>query len=463
MAKAFPSSLPRPAFFPFSAALRACLFALRGALFAARGAAVLAAILVIFPLQANEYNTDAVLEGGGMDSAPLEERFNQALRESETGDLKLAIKAFQRILAARPEADRVKMELALAYMRSYDYARAEAIAREVLTRPTTPAGVKIRIREFLAAIETRRKPHKFTPYLSLGMKYDDNVNAGPQLDEFNGLVLSDDAKPREDTAITLMGGISHSFQTGKTIGIGDRIAAVLWQSGASLYHNDYSSENDYDLAIASVNTGPTLAVARGWRANLDARVDNIHLGNEHLADYVAINPSVALNVAGGKGNFAVDAKWQHRDFKREVDADRDADHLSTGAKLRYYLTTRTRVDVSGRLFDEKADIGRHSKDGYQLDVGVRTHPQGMTRRTTLYGYYSYKDSKHDAAEPIANVARDEAYQRVGIGIRHGFEKDSNHLKGWVMNASYTHVANDSNVVLYGYDRNQVGISMQRRF
>nr|VFK59658.1 MAG: hypothetical protein BECKUNK1418G_GA0071005_100823 [Candidatus Kentron sp. UNK]VFK68806.1 MAG: hypothetical protein BECKUNK1418H_GA0071006_100632 [Candidatus Kentron sp. UNK] len=202
------------------------------------------------------------------DATDVDALFQQAMEELEGGDLELATTGFEAILWRSPELDRVRMELALAHLRSFDYAKAESIAREVLEKPETPDSVKVRIREFLGAIEAQKHPHQWTPYFSVGFKYDDNVNVGPSstsIPTAGGiLTLAQDDTPKEDGAWVVMGGIGHTLRTGETFRIAGRTAAFFWQSGGAIYRHDYFSENDYDLTVASVNTGPTLLAARKW-------------------------------------------------------------------------------------------------------------------------------------------------------------------------------------------------------
>nr|VFK59661.1 MAG: Protein of unknown function (DUF2860) [Candidatus Kentron sp. UNK]VFK68805.1 MAG: Protein of unknown function (DUF2860) [Candidatus Kentron sp. UNK] len=141
---------------------------------------------------------------------------------------------------------------------------------------------------------------------------------------------------------------------------------------------------------------------------------------------------------------------------------RDSEYLSGGLRLGYRLDNDARLEVSGRLFDEDADRARYANDGYRLGISGETGIQGLGD-TTLYGYYTFEDLQHDGVEPVFDLARDEKEHNATIGVRYTFGGVNRYLDDWILDASYTHTTNDSNVALYDYDRNQIGVSIRRSF
>ncbi|MFY9477482.1 MAG: hypothetical protein WAQ08_07440 [Aquabacterium sp.] len=117
-------------------------------------------------------------------TSPADEQYRQALYQRETGEPYTAIETLESLLSANPTLNRARMELAVAYYRTLNFARAKAESQRVLDDPQTPENVKLSVLSFLKQLELEEKaafekPHKFEPNVALGLLYDSNVNAGP--------------------------------------------------------------------------------------------------------------------------------------------------------------------------------------------------------------------------------------------------------------------------------------------
>jgi len=395
-----------------------------------------------------------------------EKLYKEGMYQREKGGLFTAIEAFHTILSTQPSLHRVRMELAVAYYRALNFAEAKRQAEIVLQDPKTPESVRLSILAFLAQVKKDEeaflaKRHAFEPSVSFGLLYDSNVNAGPTADVINvgdiTLTLRPEALKQSDWAAFLSAGLVHRYQSTETFKVGEKVGRLGWISQVSAYRRNYFKEKDYNLDVLSLSTGPSVLVLQAGRANLNARVDYIRLGDEELAWYLSLNPSVSYQFRNGEITW--DILLLSRDFTRDVDAGRDSSYMSTGIYFgRLFKEGKFAVQVGARVFKEDADAGRFSNDGTELLVGAN---YVAWANGSIFARVSQKDIQYDGVEPVFAISRDETERRYEVGFSHTFKEKL--LKEWRLSGSYSRTDNDSNVSIYEYDRNLVALNLSRSF
>ena len=423
-----------------------------GALIGFLGGAVLGVSWM--PLQAQE---PAVVDES-------EVLFGQGMEALEQDRLRSAMKAFQSILSLQPGLHRARLELALAYYRALDYAEARAAAQAVLDDPQTPPEVRVTVLAFLAQVNRDEAMfnvrHEFKPSISLGVMHDSNVNVGPSTDiieELPGATLNVGSLEQSDNAVVMTAGIAHRFQPGKTYPAGEQTAAFLWQSQANLYNRAYSSEDEFDLTVATASTGPAWIVLRHWRTSMTLNVDRIWLGGDELAWFYSLNPAVTWQF--NNGELTWDATVTQRRYDEHSDSGREGTYKATGLSLGHYFNQRKVAGQLGaRLTDFTADDDQFGHGGYELLAGVivKAWPGG-----SLYARANFRDVEYDGIAAGFTRARDEEERRLAAGFQHDFR--AGRLDRWVLSGGIQYTDNRSNISIYDYDRRQVMLSLGRTF
>lgn len=397
-------------------------------------------------------------------SAAVDDQYRQALYQRETGEPYTAIETLESLLSANPTLNRARLELAVAYYRTLNYARARAESQRVLDDPQTPENVKLSVLSFLKQLELEEKaafekPHKFEPSVALGLLYDSNVNAGPDNAVLpGGFQLTPGSLSTSDWGVVAQAGVTHTWMSPAPLRLGQSTSRFGWVSQAGIYYKSYNNEHDYNLGVATLATGPTLMVGNLWRGNLNLQVDHLTFGGDTLGVYTSLSPSASVRV-GADGELTADAQWVRRDFKRSIDQGRDSNYRSVG--LAYgQLFNRGQLAVQGgaRWFDESADLARFTNDGHELFVGGRWRAWAGG---DLFARAAWRRSKYDGVEPLYGAARRETERRVELGASHEFQ--SGWLQKWQLSATVTNVHNEANLSLYGYDRDTVLITLGRGF
>lgn len=400
-------------------------------------------------------------------SAGVDDQYRLGLYQRETGQPYASIDTLESLLAANPTLNRARLELAVAYHRTLNYARARAEAERVLNDPTTPETVRLSITSFLKQIELEEranfgKPHTFDANVSLGLLYDSNVNAGPNstlLGSFNGgdLVLDGAYTNKSDWGGIAQAELRHTWQRPGAVRVLDQPSRVLWTTSLGLYQKSYKQYDQYNLGVVTLATGPGLIVGNNWRGNLNFQLDDIYFGGERLGLYTSISPSGTWKV-GRSGELTVDTQWVNRDFRRTVDAGREGQYRSVGATYGRLMGNQTWSLQGGvRLFEESAREDRFSYTGEEWFVGARTQLSGID----LFARAAWRNARYIGVEPVFAVSRRETERRVELGASYTFETGV--LEKWQLAATLANIHNKANLTLYGYDRDTFTINLNRSF
>ena len=404
------------------------------------------------------------------ESPEVEALFKQGMSALEEEELKSAMEAFRNILDRDPSLNRVKLELALSYYRSLRYERAQELAKEVLDDPLTPPEVRVTILAFLAQVkrdsERYGQRNQFTPYLSLGIMHDSNVNVGPTDGDIRigdtgetGTLVPSSLKKSGNAAV-LNTGIDYLFQSGKRIELGQRTGMLVWQSGANVYWRKYHDFNDYDLMVASVNTGPAVLMLRHWRASLQVRSEFLDLGARALGWFHSVLPAFTWQF--NNAELTWDGQYTHRYYHKDEDSGREGEYLATGLTYGFYLNNRRVALTTGaRAIRFLADEDEFAYTGGQLNAGIssKTYNGGSVYARGRFGYYDY-----DGDVPLFGKARNEKEYIGTVGLQHEFKQPDDLMKGWMANLFWEGTHNDSNIgQLYSYERNQIMLELSRTF
>lgn len=401
------------------------------------------------------------------DAAEIQAKFEAATAALEENRLNTARQLLNALLADNPTLHRARLELARAYYLSADYDQAELEAQRVLDDPETPPSVRATVLAFQAQIrEDRRRfadRHQWLPSIYLGVAYDSNLNFGPARDviDIGGLpfAVAPNSQENEDWAGVIDAGLTHIYNPGVRFEAGEQTGFFIWESQLNGYYRGYFDEDDFNLGVATLRTGPTWFVPSRWRANIGLQGDQVWLGDGRLAFYTSLNPNVTWQLSPST-DFSLEGIVAYRDYSRSVDSGRDGWYQWGGAKLsRYFNNRRFGLQGGAGYFNFDADDNRFSFKGPDLFVGVvaDTWTGGSVFARAGYRNYDFK-----GIEPGFNVSRDDDEYRLSAGFRHDFQGGL--LRNWSLLGDYTFTDNESDKTpIYTYDRNFLNLGLSRAF
>ncbi len=409
--------------------------------------------------------TCAAQAQGTADANAAEAQYRLGLYQRETGEPYSAIETLESLLSANPSLNRARLELAVAYYRTLNYARARAEAQRVLDDPRTPENVRLSVLSFVKQMELEQsiaqgKPHKWEINTSAGLLYDSNVNAGPDNailgSSASGLLtLNSEFLSKSDWGYTAQAGVQHTWQRPEPVRIGESTGRLQWISSINAYQKGYHNYSDFNLGIISLATGPGLIVGQGMRGNLNLQVDHITFGGRELGLYTSLNPTITLRGLGGE--ITTDVLVSQRSFSRPTDAGRQGQLRSIGLSYGRLIGAQASVQGGVRTFVENTREDRFSNQGHEVFVGGRIQWAGID----FFVRSAVRNARYDGVEPIFNVTRRELERRNEVGASYNFLEGW--LEKWQLSATLSNVHNRSNVSLYGYDRDTAFINLGRTF
>lgn len=395
----------------------------------------------------------------------IQGRFDTALDALNAERVYTARRLLKALLADYPTLHRARLELARAEYLARDFDAAEEEIQQVLEDPEVPPSVRTTLLAFQAQIrddkQTFAQRHGWSGQVYSGVMYDSNVNFGPQreLVDIGGILLQVDPLSQEasDGAGVIDAGLLHTYNPGKTFRSGENTGFFLWQTQGNAYYRAYLDENDYNLGVLTLRTGPSWVVPDEWSASIAVQGDQIWLGGDDLAFFTSINPSYSRQI-DEVTDITVSASYTDRDYQRDIDQGRDGDqYRGAVAVSRLYREGKLGIQTGLAYTDLDAEDDRFSYDGPDVFVGAAYE---AWERGSVYGRIGYRRFEFDAPEPLFPDARDDDEWRLIAGFRHELVDV---LAGWVVLGEWIWTDNSSNNPLFDYDRHQGSLGLQKSF
>lgn len=399
----------------------------------------------------------------------LEQQFEQAMEDRESGKIYDAIKIFENILATNPYLNRARLELAVAYHEANLYQKSMEQFQIVLDDPETPEAVRLAILAYLDELYSDElKPegtHHFSQYAKVGLIYNSNINVVPGTGNIivNGreFFLPSDEISSLGSDIVL--SASHRYRRKKPFNVFGAKTIFEWQSQASVSSNLYTETSDFNLNIVSADTGPAFISAGRWLGAIPFRFDYVNLGHSSLATALSVNPYISFDL-GNYRSILVESTLLTRNYSDAINEDQDGSLVMAGAAYTTLLQSlNTGLEAGFRLRNRSAKDDQFAYNGLTLYFSGYTT---VTESSTAYIKASYRKFDYKGPDTVIDETNttlirndDELTASIGYNrdIKDGF------LGEWTLNSELAYTENTSNIDAYDYDRLLVTLNLSRYF
>ena len=333
-------------------------------------------------------------------------------------------------------------QIGLAYLKEKETARAKDVFREVvITDPNTDiAAFANQYMEAIARKEEEAKPLKFS--LGLAYQYDDNVLLKPS-DAAVAASITDEDDPRE--VLTFKGEYGKRYN--------DRQGIKLQYS---LYLSNQDDLKKYDIFSNNFTLAPTSYFKNGTMS-FPITYNRTLVNDEDYLATISIAPLYNF-MAGMTQMGQVFLKYQKKDFLRapfNADENRDSDDFGMGAGwffffdrnkgffgLRYELNKDDTKGNNWRYIGNKGTVNLlvPFKENFKFNVSASAFIQNFEETHTIYG-----------------VEREDKIYTISTLLSYNLGK------GLDLQLQYIRIKDDSNIVVYDYNRDIYSVGLEYKF
>lgn len=369
---------------------------------------------------------------------------------SRRGDIDEAIRIYQKILDARPNAARVRFELALCYMHQGRWSRADYHLRLAMAGDDLSDDVKRMMNYYRYVV---RQNKNWNVYFNFGAAPDNNINNATGGAEcvmtIWGPFCRDLPAPESAVGTNFQLGGDYEFK------LSDR---WRWKSDAGIYTNIYN-KHQYDDLYLSAGTGPRYVWSRGdvWLAGTvarrwyDWRRYNWSAGAKLNANY-----DFTRKMSGGLTLSAMNNRYdEYGDFL-------DGKTYGASARIVYSFNAGVYTVLRGGFSRELAASPTYSYRQPSLSVGIGAElPWGFG----IYAEPSIYWTRYDGARWAVRDGQISEITERDFTHRYALSVSNNKLDvlGFVPTITVSYTRRDSNMWQREFSKTAIEFTMMQRF
>ncbi len=368
----------------------------------------------------------------------------------EIGDFETAIFAYERVLIAYPESDRTHLELARTYYSLGDMESARSEFKLVQSHQP-PAAVQKNINHYLELINRAARMHSFSGSLTIGLSADNNVYSAPvneQIQTILGRVLlnGNSATAQKDMISQNSLQLTHLYRS--------HPRNVGWKSSLIGYNSIYTEEQDLNLNLIGVNTGPVWQ-KQDQQTSVQVNINTLLLDADRYLSQLgllmehsrAFSTTTSLGIAGqlSRLDYAVD--------------ERDAAQYRVDLK---YLSRfgKNQANITLGLELNEASENKYTYLRKQLSINVqRRFPWKLTGMLGV----RMQVTDYDEPEPLFTEKRRDRLRELSVGLSRPLWKAEKGPEILLAQISYVIIDTLSNIDLYRYEKRVATFALSYRF
>lgn len=381
----------------------------------------------------------------------------------DSGKPDKATLAFERVLAVDPDFAGARMGMARAYYELGDLSGAKT-EFETLLKQNPPTAARIVIQQYLDAIIAKKeaKLTRYTAYVEIGLGHDSNINRSTSQSQisvpyFNDatLPLSPANQKTADNYYTAATGgeLTHSLDSNWGV-----------YAGADLHLHDYNTQNSFDTLSLDVHGG----VIFSGSANIfriGAMAGQYELAKAHFRNFSGLNADWR-HILNPENQISVVMRTGRNRFDDTMMALNDFNQVTLGSSWLHVMAD-WKSALLGSLFlargNEVAPVtitnptgGR--ADGNNRTLGLRMGGQtALNEVTELFSNLGWQSSSYDKTNATFLRKRYDHQYDLSVGANWHLDKS------WSLRPQLSYTKSDSNIVIYGYDRMDVSLTLRHDF
>ena len=375
--------------------------------------------------------------------------FLLGLAAQKSQDWQRAIYAFERILITQPGDPNARYALAVSY---YELNNLDASEVEFsqLSSINLPPALADSVSLYLQAIERRKQAlqEKFRSWIGADLGYDDNPNSGVDetlltLPTLGQVLIFEESRQHSSGFVQAHGKIQYSAPLNQR---------ASWLASASVRHINFSNSLSFDRTFANLNLGYQTQMS-GVTMQASGFFRTLQLDGDGFIDIIGTNLGVhyPLSTQSKIGSNLILTKESHKQQDR---LDKQTGMLDVWFQRLSKIGIHT---VSLKFGQDSGDVQINdltSRDLY--GAGYRwqyTHSTQWLYKVDI----NYFRADYDNQNPIFLMDREDTFLRAQFEAKYAW---SDKL---AISANLIHINNDSDLVIYKYNRTKVSLGVHYEF
>lgn len=372
----------------------------------------------------------------------------------DSGELTRGVFALERVLAVNPNHPQARAEIARAYflMGENKTARQEF---ETVRQSRPPSEVASTIDRFLDALDARERSRHtgVTGYVEAMFGHDTNVNSATSTNQFaipglggNVFTLTPGSDEQDDLFHNIAGGISGRY------GINDTFGLI---GNASFDQRLNFNEDRFDTG--SVNASGGISIRTGGDEFVAAlQAQQFDVQDQRFRNAAGVVGQWRRNIAASD---QVSAYVQQTRLTYPTQPARNADRtVIGGAWAHSYGGASAPVVFAGLYAGQEDTMGDGNPQfGHDL-MGARLGGQwALSDKWLGHVSASYEDRRYGGPDPLFLVDRHDKELQARVGATYSMNRH------WAFTPAIAYTNNNSNIVIYDYDRWIVSVTARYDF
>jgi len=359
----------------------------------------------------------------------------------------LSIKYYKELLYLDSSANRVRLELAKSYFHINEYEKSSEQLKIVKSNKP-PQEVLANVNKFLKVIEDSQNKKNWNMSFSLGYLHDSNANAGPESDTiimYNlPFRLSSTNKKKESNALKLTLAANSINSINKRLNI---------LNSFNINFTDYDTINTLDSNDLRLSSSLNYKTSSLY-FELPFSANRLSIG--HDKDYYTLNyqisPSIfyklSKNIICGLGTSFHDKHYHSG-------GNNDSKIYSINAKGKFVFNKSSFSELRINTGTEQSN-NYLNKNNY---IGVNiSYFKKIFKNTNFYIYANISKTDYKNIEAAYNKKRNDFLSFFTCNISYFYPLIKSEIIG-----SYSYSNQNCNIETYEYDRNQLMISIMKKF
>ena len=308
------------------------------------------------------------------DPGNLDKTFAYADAAIKAGDLEGAVAALERMLFVNPNLPRIRLELGVLYFRLGSYEAARSYLNSAVEAPDTPPEVRAKVESFLAEIDKRKTPHKWSGSLFAGLRWQSNANTASATGNvvvggFSAVLDSQFTQKRDWNSFAAL-NLKHSYEMSEA-------SADTWDTTMVTYIARQFRQETVDVSLAEITTGPNYKLMPGTDLDPTFRPYALlsYVAIDDVRDFFApgIGASLGLTLTP---QLLFETSGELRDrrfrdsFKSPNKSDRDGLERSLRTRLLYAIDQDWSLNAGASLVKQETELDTQGNLEYAFTFGA---------------------------------------------------------------------------------------------